>query len=216
MQCSTFFPNTIICLRNLHKRLLIKSPNWLQPKGCKVNPRRRLGCPMRPLIASSPMVLQFLTFRLILQSSARSRCCAGPLFMCCCPYYYRRRCWMYLEWSGEEDEHKGDSDYEETVSIDWLQQRKSKLPYHSVFEWQRWNLYTVTRASSNGCQRVGTPELGSRLSTYLSTKLSKWQCSQHASADQAPIASVSFASPGLKPKGRVWRADAPRLELQNQ
>ncbi len=36
------------------------------------------------------------------------------------PYYYRHRCCMYLDWSGEEDELRDESDYEETVLVDWL------------------------------------------------------------------------------------------------
>ncbi len=39
----------------------------------------------------------------------------------------------------------------------------------------------------------------------------EWQYSQHTSADQTPIPYVPVASPGLKPKGRMWRADAPAL-----
>ncbi len=27
---------------------------------------------------------------------------------------------MKLDWSGEKDKHRGDSDYEETVSADWF------------------------------------------------------------------------------------------------
>ncbi len=57
---------------------------------------------------------------------------------------------------------------------------------------------------SIGCQRVGTPGLGSRLSTLWPTKWSnKWRCSQHTSADQTPIPYVLASSPWLKPKGRV-------------
>ncbi len=64
-----------------------------------------------------------------------------------------------------------------------------------------------------GCQRVGMPGLGSRLSTYCPTKRCKWWCSQHTSADQTPIPCVPVASPGLKPKGRVcmWWVGAPAL-----
>ncbi len=62
------------------------------------------------------------------------------------------------------------------------------------------------------CQRVGTPGLGSRLSTYWPTKwCNKWWCNQHTSADQTPITCVPVAWAGLKPKGRVWRAGAPAL-----
>ncbi len=64
-----------------------------------------------------------------------------------------------------------------------------------------------------GCQRVGMPGLGSRLSICCPTKRSKWRCSQHAYADQTPTPCVPVASPGLKPKGRVcmWKANAPAL-----
>ncbi len=61
-----------------------------------------------------------------------------------------------------------------------------------------------------GCQRVGIPGLGSRLSTCCPTKRSKWRCSQHTSADQTPIHCVPVASPRFKQKGRVCmrRVDA--------
>ncbi len=63
-----------------------------------------------------------------------------------------------------------------------------------------------------GCQRVGTPGLGSRLSAYWPTEWSKkWWCNKHNSVDQTPIPCVPVASLGLTPKGSVWRADAPAL-----
>ncbi len=68
--------------------------------------------------------------------------------------------------------------------------------------------------------------LGSILSTYWPTKWSNnWQCSLHTSGDQIPIPCVPIiASPGLKPKGRVWEEWMLRrfqtgqawLELQSQ
>ncbi len=67
---------------------------------------------------------------------------------------------------------------------------------HTVF-----NRILITISMCSGCQRVGMPGLGSRLSTCCPTKRSKWRCSQHTSADQTPIPCVPVASPGLKPKG---------------
>ncbi len=63
-----------------------------------------------------------------------------------------------------------------------------------------------------GCQWVGMPGQGSRLSIYWLTKwANKWWCSQHASAFKTPIPCALVASPGFKQtkKGGVWRADAP-------
>ncbi len=63
--------------------------------------------------------------------------------------------------------------------------------------------------STVGSHHVGW---GSNLSTCWPIKWSKWRCRQHTSADQAPIPCVPVASPGFKPKGkvyaRVWRAGA--------
>ncbi len=65
------------------------------------------------------------------------------------------------------------------------------------------NGYTIN-GCHNGCQRVDTPGLGSRLSTYRPTTWSNnWQCNQHTSFDQTRISCAPVASPGLKPKGRV-------------
>ncbi len=72
--------------------------------------------------------------------------------------------------------------------------------------------------TKNACQRVGTPGLGSRLSTYWPTK---WRCSQHT---PLPIKLLSTAPSGLKPKGRVCEERMIRrsqtrqawLELQSQ
>ncbi len=62
---------------------------------------------------------------------------------------------------------------------------------------------------ASGCQWVGMPVLSSSLSTYWPTKWSnQWWCSQHTSDDQTPIPCVPAASPGMKPKARVWRANA--------
>ncbi len=70
-------------------------------------------------------------------------------------------------------------------------------------------------AKNEWCERVGTPGLGSRLSTYWPTKWpNKWRCSHHTSADWTPTPCVFVASLWLKPKGRVWRADAPALSNQ--
>ncbi len=40
---------------------------------------------------------------------------------------------MYLDWSGEEDELTDESDYEETVSVDWLK----AAAITPVFVWER-------------------------------------------------------------------------------
>ncbi len=72
----------------------------------------------------------------------------------------------------------------------------------SLVAWRRF--YWVSKG--------GTPELWSRLSTYWPKKWSnKWRCSHHTSTDQTPIPCVLVASSRLKPRGRVWRADAPAL-----
>ncbi len=65
-----------------------------------------------------------------------------------------------------------------------------------------------------GCHaRVGMPELGHRWSTYWQTNRSnRWRCNHYTSAGQAPIPCIPVASPGLKPIGRVWRADVPALK----
>ncbi len=57
------------------------------------------------------------------------------------------------------------------------------------------------------------PELDNRLSAYWHTKrFNKWRCSHHPSAGQTHIPCVPVtSSPGLKPKLRMWRADAPAL-----
>ncbi len=62
-----------------------------------------------------------------------------------------------------------------------------------------WRIVTLITS-----QRVGTPGLGSRLSTYWPTKWpNNWQCSLHTSVDQTPIPCVPVESPGLKPNGMV-------------
>ncbi len=52
----------------------------------------------------------------------------------------------------------------------------------------------------HGCQRVGMPGLGSRLSTCCPTKRSKWRCSQHTSADQTPILLRPHRVTGIQTK----------------
>ncbi len=60
-----------------------------------------------------------------------------------------------------------------------------------------------------GCQRVGMPGLGSRLSTYWKTKFpNKWQRNPHTSVDQTPIPCVTWIK--TKREG-AWRAVALAL-----
>ncbi len=67
----------------------------------------------------------------------------------------------------------------------------------------------------DGYQWFGMPGLSSRLSTYWPINWSnKWRCSQHTSVEQTPTPCVPVASPGLKLKGSVWKADA--LALTNR
>ncbi len=62
-------------------------------------------------------------------------------------------------------------------------------------------IYSPTTPFAKG-QRVGTPGLGGRLSTYRTTTWSnKWLCNQRTSANPTPIPCVSVASPGLRSKG---------------
>ncbi len=65
-------------------------------------------------------------------------------------------------------------------------------------------------------QSVGTPGLGSRLSTYWPTKWPKklW-CNQHTSTDQTHTPCVPVSSPGFKPKGKAWRAGALKPDKLN-
>ncbi len=72
---------------------------------------------------------------------------------------------------------------------------------------RKYLVHSLTSVLSHPWRRVGTPGLGSKLSTYWHTK---WWCDQHTSTDQTPI----LASPGLNPKGRVWIVDVPALSNQ--
>ncbi len=66
-----------------------------------------------------------------------------------------------------------------------------------------------------GCEWVGMPRLGSRLSTYWPTKwFNKWWCSQHTSAKQISIPCLSVESPELKTKGRVCEERALGLSSE--
>ncbi len=67
------------------------------------------------------------------------------------------------------------------------------------------------------CYVVDMPGLFSRSSTYCPTKWStEWRCSQRTSADQTPIPWVPVASPGFKPKGRLYMRRAGALALSNR
>ncbi len=90
------------------------------------------------------------------------------------------------------------------------------LNIQNLYLWETWIAfgcyYELSMKSPVNRHGTHTPGFGSRLSSYWRTKWSnKWWCNQHASADQTPTPCVPVASPGLKPRGGVWRADTAVL-----
>ncbi len=90
---------------------------------------RRAAVPFRPL--------------LLVSGSSSSQ---AALFMCCCPYCNEQCSATKLDWSREKDERKGDSDYEETVSVDWFKSAAMEiiqLPLLLSLTLAKWHQYVV-------------------------------------------------------------------------